>query len=104
MDNNQNQQPNGYGMPQPNMQAGMPGQTPQPGYGMPGQNVQPGYGMPQQPAGGSAAHRIAAAFPRKAKEKENRTDRRLDHFSGSIDRWRHLRIYEVWQEGWKRKQ
>lgn len=31
MDNNQNQQPNGYGMPQPNMQAGMPGQTPQPG-------------------------------------------------------------------------
>ena len=47
MDNNQNQQPNGYGMPQPNMQAGMPGQTPQPGYGMPGQNVQPGYGMPQ---------------------------------------------------------
>lgn len=53
MDNNQNQQPNGYGMPQPNMQAGMPGQTPQPGYGMPGQNVQPGYGMPQQPAGGN---------------------------------------------------
>ena len=42
MDNNQNQQPNGYGMPQPNMQAGMPGQ-----------NVQPGYGMPQQPAGGN---------------------------------------------------
>ena len=37
MDNNQNQQPNGYGMPQPNMQAGMPGQTPQPGYGTPGQ-------------------------------------------------------------------
>ena len=56
MDNNQNQQPNGYGMPQPNMQAGMPGQTPQtpqPGYGMPGQNMQPGYGMPQQPAGGN---------------------------------------------------
>ena len=53
MDNNQNQQPNGYGMPQPNMQAGMLGQTPQPGYGMPGQNVQPGYGMPQQPAGGN---------------------------------------------------
>ena len=81
MDNNQNQQPNGYGMPQPNMQAGMPGQTPQPGYGMPGQgmqsgydapgqtsqpgygaqpgygmpgqSVQPGYGMPQQPAGGN---------------------------------------------------
>ena len=42
MDNNQNQQQNSYGMPQPNMQAGMPGQ-----------NVQPGYGMPQQPAGGN---------------------------------------------------
>lgn len=26
MDNNQNQQPNGYGAPQPNMQAGMPQQ------------------------------------------------------------------------------
>ena len=48
MDNNQNQQPNGYGMPQPNMQAGMPGQTPQPGYGMPGQGMQAGYGTPDQ--------------------------------------------------------
>jgi hypothetical protein len=48
MDNNQNQQPNGYGAPQPNMQAGMPGQTPQPGYGTPGQTPQPGYGMPGQ--------------------------------------------------------
>lgn len=48
MDNNQNQQPNGYGMPQPNMQAGMPGQTPQPGYGTPGQTPQQGYGMPGQ--------------------------------------------------------
>lgn len=48
MDNNQNQQPNGYGMPQPNMQAGMPGQTPQPGYGMPGQGMQAGYGTPGQ--------------------------------------------------------
>lgn len=48
MDNNQNQQPNGYGMPQPNMQAGMPGQTPQPGYGMPGQGMQSGYGTPGQ--------------------------------------------------------
>lgn len=79
MDNNQNQQPNGYGMPQPNMQAGMPQQPDmqsgygmpqqpgvqsgygmpqqqgmQPGYGMPQQQgVQPGYGMPQQPAGGN---------------------------------------------------
>lgn len=50
MDNNQNQQPNGYGMPQPNMQAGMPGQTPQPGYGTPGQTPQQGYGMPAQGA------------------------------------------------------
>lgn len=50
MDNNQNQQPNGYGMPQPNMQAGMPGQTPQPGYGTPGQTPQQGYGMPGQGA------------------------------------------------------
>lgn len=49
MDNNQNQQPNGYGMPQPNMQAGMPGQTPQSGYGMPGQGMQAGYGTPGQP-------------------------------------------------------
>ena len=48
MDNNQNQQPNGYGMPQPNMQAGMPGQTPQPGYGTLGQTPQPGYGTPGQ--------------------------------------------------------
>ncbi len=48
MDNNQNQQPNGYGMPQPNMQAGMPGQTPQPGYGMPEQGMQAGYGTPDQ--------------------------------------------------------
>ena len=48
MDNNQNQQSNGYGMPQPNMQAGMPGQTPQPGYGMPGQGMQAGYGTPGQ--------------------------------------------------------
>lgn len=48
MDNNQNQQSNGYGMPQPNMQAGMPGQTPQPGYGMPGQGMQSGYGTPGQ--------------------------------------------------------
>lgn len=48
MDNNQNQQPNGYGMSQPNMQAGMPGQTPQPGYGMPGQGMQAGYGTPGQ--------------------------------------------------------
>ena len=48
MDNNQNQQPNGYGMPQPNMQAGMPGQTPQPGYGMPGQGMQSGYDAPGQ--------------------------------------------------------
>ena len=51
MDNNQNQQPNGYGAPQPNMQAGMPQQPDmQSGYGMPQQSgVQPGYGMPQQP-------------------------------------------------------
>lgn len=51
MDNNQNQQPNGYGAPQPNMQAGMPQQPDmQSGYGMPQQpGVQPGYGMPQQP-------------------------------------------------------
>ena len=35
-------------MPQPNMQAGMPGQTPQPGYGTPGQTPQQGYGMPGQ--------------------------------------------------------
>ena len=50
MDNNQNQQPNGYGAPQPNMQAGMPQQPDmQSGYGMPQQpGVQPGYGMPQQ--------------------------------------------------------
>lgn len=48
MDNNQNQQSNGYGIPQPNMQAGMPGQTPQPGYGMPGQGMQSGYGTPGQ--------------------------------------------------------
>lgn len=48
MDNNQNQQSNGYGMPQPNMQAGMPGQTPQPGYGMPDQGMQAGYGTPGQ--------------------------------------------------------
>lgn len=48
MDNNQNQQSNGYGMPQPNMQAGMPGQTPQPSYGTPGQTPQPGYGTPGQ--------------------------------------------------------
>ena len=79
MDNNQNQQPNGYGAPQPNMQAGMPQQPDmqlgygmpqqpgvqsgygmpqqqgmQPGYGMPQQQgMQPGYGMPQQPAGGN---------------------------------------------------
>lgn len=63
MDNNQNQQPNGYGTPQPDMQAGMPGQgvqsgygtpgqTSQPGYGAPGQAPQPGYGMPQQPGYG----------------------------------------------------
>ena len=52
MDNNQNQQPNGYGAPQPNMQAGMPQQPDmQSGYGMPQQpGVQPGYGMPQQQA------------------------------------------------------
>lgn len=48
MDNNQNQQPNGYGAPQPNMQAGMPGQGAQPGYGMPGQGMQSGYGAPGQ--------------------------------------------------------
>ena len=48
MDNNQNQQPNGYGMPQPNMQAGMPGQIPQPSYGMPGQGMQSGYDAPGQ--------------------------------------------------------
>lgn len=53
MDNNQNQQFNGYGVPQPNMQAGMPGQGVQPDYSMPQQGMQPGYGMPQQPVGGN---------------------------------------------------
>lgn len=92
MDNNQNQQPNGYGMPQPNMQAGMPGQTPQPGYGMPGQGMQsgydapgqtlqpgygaqpnmqgaqPGYGMPQQPGYGMPQQPAGGNQPPKKKK------------------------------------
>lgn len=92
MDNNQNQQPNGYGMPQPNMQAGMPGQTPQPGYEMPGQGMQsgydapgqtlqpgygaqpnmqgaqPGYGMPQQPGYGMPQQPAGGNQPPKKKK------------------------------------